>query len=104
MIEMLQPGYKPPKHVIGGDLIDSVHSKIIEHMKTGLDHRAVTVMQDVWSDIQNTPVIAGSVHNGEKSYFISAFDTSTNKKTADSCATLAKDTFRLLQSCLVVTL
>ncbi|KAK2163768.1 hypothetical protein LSH36_74g03010 [Paralvinella palmiformis] len=47
MIDMLQLGYEPPtRHVIDGDLLDSVHSKIIEHMKTDLDGRAVTVMQD----------------------------------------------------------
>jgi len=40
MIEMLWPGYKPPtRHIIGGDLLDSVHSKIIDHMKTDLDGR-----------------------------------------------------------------
>jgi len=79
-------------------LLDSVHSKIIDHMKTDLDGRAVTVMQDGWSDIHNTAVIAGSVHThftGEKSYFISAIDTGTNKKTADYYPTLARDTMKI---------
>ena len=55
-------------------------------------------MQDGWSDIHNTPVIAGNVHTGEKSYFIFAIDTSTNRKTADYCATLARDTVKIAES------
>ncbi|KAK2148979.1 hypothetical protein LSH36_473g03018 [Paralvinella palmiformis] len=51
-------------------------------------------MQDSWSDIRNTTVIAGSVHTGEKSYFISAIDTSTNR-TADYCAALTRDTMKI---------
>ena len=52
-------------------------------------------MQDGWSDIHNTPVIACNVRTGNKSFFISAIDTGTNKKTADYCATLAKDTMTI---------
>ncbi|KAK2141206.1 hypothetical protein LSH36_1140g00006 [Paralvinella palmiformis] len=75
MIKMLRPGYKPPtRHVTDGDLLDSVLSKIIEHMKTHLDGGDVTVVRDGWSGINNIPVIAGS----DKSYFISTIDTGTN--------------------------
>ncbi|KAK2147579.1 hypothetical protein LSH36_546g00027 [Paralvinella palmiformis] len=63
-------------------------------MKTDLDSRAVTVMQDGWSDIHNTPVIAGSVHTGD-SYFISAIETGNNKETADYCATFTRDTMKI---------
>jgi len=96
MIEMLRLCYKPPtRPIIGGDLLDSARSKIIDHMKTDLDGRDVTVIQDGWSDIHNTPVISGSVHAGEKFYFISAIDTSTNRKTADYCASFARDTMKI---------
>ena len=52
-------------------------------------------MQDGWSDIHNTPVIACNVRTGNKSFFISAIDTGTNKKTADYYPTLARDTMKI---------
>ena len=43
--------------------------------------------------------MAGIVHTGEKSYFISAMDTGTNKKTADYCVTQARDTMKIAFGC-----
>ena len=54
-----------------------------------LKEKDATLVQDGWSDIHNSPVIAHSVHTGEKSYFVNSVDTGTNKKTATYCATLA---------------
>jgi len=68
-------------------------------MKTDLDGRNVTVMQDGLSDIHNTPVIACNVRTGNKSFFISAIDTGTNKKTADYCVTQARDTMKIAFGC-----
>lgn len=54
----------------------------------------MTMMQDGWSDIHNTPVIASSLHCGEKSFFLSANDTGAHKKTASFCASLAQDAIK----------
>lgn len=92
MVEMLRPGYQAPtRKALAGDLLDSVHEKITCSMKEELKGKEVTMMQDGWSDIHNTPVIASTLHCQEKSYFLSAVDTGANKKTAEYCTSVAKD-------------
>ena len=66
----LRSGYTPhTRQSIGGNLLDTVHANITARVKTDLEGKTVTLMRDGWSDIDNTPVIASSVHTGEKSYF-----------------------------------
>lgn len=91
-IEMLRPGYQGPNRKdLGGALLDTVHEKLVSHVKTEVEGKDVVMMQDGWSDIHNTPVIATSLHTGEKSYFMTAVETGTNKKTADYCTSIAQD-------------
>ena len=95
MIQMLRPGYSPPnRKAIGGVLLDRVHEKtekLKEQMTEQIQGKEVTLMQDGWSDIHNTPVVANTLHCDGKSYFLSAVETGTNKKTAEYCTKVAKD-------------
>ena len=56
---------------------------------SALEGKDVTLVQDGWSDIHNSPVIAHCVHTGERSYFLNSVDTESNKKTATYCTSLA---------------
>ena len=87
---MLRPGYKAPSHIdIGGELLEEVHDKITEKMNTELEGKDLTMMQDGWSDVHNTPAIATTIHCKEKSFVLSAIETGANKKTASYCTTVA---------------
>ena len=91
MISMLRPGYESPsRKELAGHILDNVHDHIIDEMKTELSGKDVTLVQDGWSDIHNSPVIASSIHTSDKSYFLSAVETGSNKKTSAYCASLAK--------------
>jgi len=87
---MLRPEYAPPDWK--GSIRKSAGSSVW-HINDGvaeeLDSKEVTLVQDGWSDIHNQPVIASCVHTGNKSYFVIAEDTTSNKKTASYCASLA---------------
>ena len=92
MIEKLCPGYQPPtRQALAGDLLNKISDTITTKMKSDIQGQTVTLIQDGWSDIHNTPVIASSIHTGDKSYFLSAVDTGANKKTKDYCASLANE-------------
>jgi len=59
-------------------------------MAPHLKDEPVTLIQDGWSDIHNSPVIAHCIHTGSKAYFLCSDETGANKKTSDYCAELAK--------------
>ena len=89
MISLLRPGYSPPnRKILAGNLLNTVHERINEHICEQTRGKEVTLIQDGWSDIHNNPVIATSIHTGSKSYFLNAVDTGANKKTASFCAEL----------------
>ena len=91
-VEMLRPGYKPPNRAsIGGQLLDQVHDKITTKVSDEMKGKDAVLIQDGWSDIHNTPVIATSLQCERKAYFMSAIDTGTNKKTAAYCTSIAQD-------------
>ena len=94
-VEMLRPGYKPPNRAsIGGQLLDQVHDKITTKVSDEMKGKDVVLIQDGWSDIHNTPVIATSLQCEGKAYFMSAIDTGTNKKTAAYCTSIAQDSIK----------
>jgi hypothetical protein len=89
---MLRPVYSPPNRKdIGGHLPDQVHEKIASKVSTELQGKEVVLIQDGWSDIHNTPVIATSLQCEGKSYILSAVDAGTNKKTAAYCTSVAQE-------------
>lgn len=91
LISMLRPGYRPPnRKAIGGVLLDNVYDSLQKDMAPHLKDKPVTLIQDGWSDIHNSPVIAHCIHTGSKAYFLSSDETGANKKTSDYCAELAK--------------
>jgi hypothetical protein len=91
LITMLRPGYTPPnRKTLSDSLLDKVFDSINDQVSEQLDGKDVTLVQDGWSDIHNQPVIASCVHTGEKSYFVTAEDTGSHKKTATYCAMLAE--------------
>lgn len=92
MIEALRPGYSPPdRRQLGGDLLDNVHAQIEMSIKKSIKDQDVTLMQDGWSDIHNSPVIATAVHTGSKAHFISSVESGTNRKDAAYCTKVASD-------------
>ena len=91
MLMLLRPGYKPPnRKAIGGTLLDKVYESVNEVTARNLKDKPVTLIQDGWSDIHNSPVIAHCIHTGSKAYFLSSEETGAHKKTSDYCAELAK--------------
>ena len=55
-LEMLRPGYQgPTRKDLGGPLLETVHERLVQHMKTEVQGEHVVMMQDGWSDIHNTP-------------------------------------------------
>lgn len=46
-------------------------------------------MQDGWSNVHNTPVIANVLSTGKSSYFLSEIDSGSNIKSTDYCLKLA---------------
>ena len=91
-IQMLRPGYNPPNRKdVGGQLLDQVHDKITTKVSAELKDKEVVLIQDGWSDIHNTPVIATSLQCEGKSFFLSAVDAGTNKKTAAYCTSVAEE-------------
>ena len=94
-IQMLRPGYTPPNRKdIGGHLLDKVHNKITTQVSAEMKGKEVVLIQDGWSDIHNTPVIATSLQCDGNAYFMSAIDTGTNKKTAAYCTSIAQDSIK----------
>ncbi len=94
-LEILRPGYQgPSRKGLGGPLLDKVHEKLVTHVIDEVKGKYVVMMQDGWSDIHNTPVIATSLHTGEKSYFMTAIETGTNKKTANYCTSIAQESIQ----------
>lgn len=94
-IQMLRPGYQPPNRKdIGGHLLDQVHEKITNKVSAELKGKDVVLIQDGWSDIHNTPVIATSLQCDNNTYFMSAIDTGTNKKTAAYCTAVSQDSIK----------
>ena len=87
---MLCLGYQPPncKH-LAAYLLDN---HIIMIVKAELKGKDVALMQDGWSNIQNTLMIASTMQCGDKSYFLSTVENSTNKKTAAYCTSISQDT------------
>lgn len=54
-----------------------------------LKGKTVMLMQDGWSDVHNTTIIANILSTGE-SYFLLAIDSGSNIKSADYCLKVAK--------------
>ena len=87
---MLRPGYAPPtRKRIACQLLDKVFDELTQATATLLEGKNVTLIQDGWSDVHNSPVIVHSLHTGQKYFFLNFVDTGTNKKTATYCASLA---------------
>jgi len=91
MITLLRPGYTPPnRKALAGPLLDKVYESVEEVTARNLNDKPVTLIQDGWSDVHNSPVIAQCIHTVSKAYFFSSEETGAQKKTSDYCAELAK--------------
>lgn len=98
MIETLRPGYSAPsRSILGGRLLDEIHKGLKEDISKEISGKDVTLMQDGWSDIHNSPVIATSVHTGTRSFFISSLETGANTKDAAYCTKVASDAFHTIK-------
>jgi len=91
-IQILRPGYEPPnRKQLSGNLLDKIHNEIMDQTQSELKGKTVTLMQDGWSDVHNTPIIANVLSTGESSYFLSTIDSGCNVKSADYCLKVAKE-------------
>ena len=62
-ISILRPGYTPPtKMIIAGALLDKIYIEVTTMAASALEGKEVTLLQDGWSDIHNSPVISHCVH------------------------------------------
>jgi len=90
-IQILRPGYEPPnRKQLSGNLLDKIHNEIMDQTQSELKGKTVTLMQDGWSDVHNTPIIANVLSTSESSYFLSTIDSGCNVKSADYCLKVAK--------------
>ena len=81
-----RPGYTAPtRKETGGRLLDAVHGEIISQVKDKLEDKDATLIQDGWSDLHKSPVIASSLYTQDKCHFLSPTDKGSNKKTASFC-------------------
>ena len=65
MISLLRPGYTAPnRKKLANNLLDAVFEEVNQKTSTELKDKEVRLIQDGWSDIHNTPVIASCVHSG----------------------------------------
>jgi len=91
-IQILRPGYEPPnRKQLSGNLLDKIHNEIMDQTQSELKGKTVTLMQDGWSDVHNTPIIANVLSTGESSYFLLTIDSGCNVKSADYCLKVAKE-------------
>ena len=81
-ISTLRPGYTPPTRKILAGLLDKIYNEVTTMAASALDVKNVTLIQDGWNDIHNSPVIAHCIHTGQIFYFLNSTDTGSNKKTA----------------------
>ncbi|KAI6647466.1 hypothetical protein LOD99_12462 [Oopsacas minuta] len=88
-ISMLRPGYTPTRKSLAGGLLDKTFNEVTTITASALEGKDVTLVQDGWSDIHNSPVIAHCVHSRERFYFLNSVDTGSYKKTATYCTSLA---------------
>ncbi|KAI6658327.1 hypothetical protein LOD99_15596 [Oopsacas minuta] len=87
---MLRLGYTPPtRKSLAGGLLDKIFNEVTTMTASALEGRDVSLVQDGWSDIHNSPVISHCVHSGEISYFLISVDAGSNKKIATYCTSLA---------------
>jgi hypothetical protein len=86
MITALRPGYEPPsRKALADNLLDTVTSQLQTTMKTEVEGKDVTLVEDGWSNVHNDPVTATCVHVNGKSFFMKAADNGSEKKTAQYC-------------------
>ena len=49
----------------GGRLLDNTYKKVSEETKKTVAGKSVTLIQDGWSDVHNSPIIANVIHTGK---------------------------------------
>lgn len=73
------------------DCIIVITSQLQNEQRWETQGQEAILLQDGWSDIHNTYVIASSLHVKEKSYFLSAVETGTNQRSAAYSESIAKE-------------
>ena len=93
LVSGLRPGYEPPnRKALAGRLLDRTHAALKEEMKEALAKTAeVTLVQDGWSDVANSPVVAHTLHTPGGAFFLNSKWVEDTPKTAENCALLAEE-------------
>ena len=60
-------------------MFDKVHDKVAGNMKSMIQGKDAVLVQDGWSDIHNSPVIASSLHVNNKLYLLSATEAGSKQ-------------------------
>jgi hypothetical protein len=86
----MRPGYKTPdRKSLSTSLLDKVFEEVDNDMSIEINHqpdtRAITIMQDGWSNVRNDPLIVSSLRINGNPYILEARDCGTEKKTAEFC-------------------
>lgn len=83
----LRHGYDPPsEHMLQGPLLDKIYDNLRENMKSNLDGKCGTLIQDGWSDIHNSPTLSHTVVCNADAYLINTIKCEAEKKTSEYCA------------------
>ena len=95
LVKNLRPGYTPPnRKTLSGTLLDEMTCNLENEMKSQLQGKECTLVQDGWSNIHNDPVIASCLQVENKVFFLEATDCSDNQKTAEFCRDKLKDSMK----------
>lgn len=85
-VAALRPNYElPSAKQLSNKLLDDLYNASFEKVKSALNGKRVTVMQDGWTSPQHEAVIAHSVSCNDKVYFIDAISAEEEKKSAKNC-------------------
>ena len=100
LIKSLRPGYAPPsRKALAGRLLNKTYTDLKEDMKEAINgSKHVTLVQDGWSDIANSPVVAHTLHTPRKVFFLNSVWVEEMPKTAENCARLAEDAIKEAQN------
>ena len=89
LVQSLRPGYKPPtRKAVNEEHLNSV-SKLQHKIKDVLDGKAVTLLEDRWSNMHN--LAARCVVFDGKAYYLDADESSSMSVMAENCFVLCRN-------------
>jgi hypothetical protein len=99
LCSLLRPGYSPPSHKhLGGQILNNIYMQQLDHCKSILTGKTVSMSLDGWSNVHNEPIECCTVAltTGEI-YLMDSVDTSGHPYDNQYLTQLAVDAIRKCQ-------